>query len=211
MTFLEKNCNNLTYLPLENYDLCAEVTQQGMGFTSCYDKKPYIFTYGCDPCICIVGYNHQYNIGFILHIDNKNILCDKSMGNIYYNLSKIYNHYKPKTSIKFDVLIYGAKTTFNSENRKQLIDYIYSQFSKYNIYWKDKLNINIVQNNIGKNNNTTSVCLNTQTGKIYKFNPKYFNLNNNKILLRCNEIRKIINSYKEEAIMSIDYIGKYFL
>ena len=82
-------CSSLPPLKRTFYNKCIEIDQQGYGFTSSYDKNPFISTFGLGPCIALVGYNSEHKIGFIYHIDNKNCFHDINVGHLYYKISTI--------------------------------------------------------------------------------------------------------------------------
>ena len=196
-------------IPLKycNYEKCAEVEQQGYGFTSAYDEKPYISTFGLGPCIAIVGYNAEYKIGFMYHIDNMNCFHNRNVGQLYYKISTIKKKLDVENMI-FEVTLFGA----TSYVRKDFINYIYSQFKSYNSCWKKSHNIEIriVKNNIETSNNSTSVCLNTQDGSFYSFCGKKSlrYKNRSSVEQEINDMRMITNSYMSSINLKENYYGK---
>ena len=196
-------------LPLNyrNYEKCAEVEQQGYGFTSVYDEKPFISTFGLGPCIAIVGYNAEHKIGFMYHIDNINCFKNNNVGNLYYKISTIKKKLGVE-SMTFDVTLFGATTNINNE----LINYIYMKFKSFNSIWKKSHNIEvrIVKNNINTPNNSTSVCLNTEDGSFYSFNGKKSLLYKNRLPIEqeINAMRIITNSYMTSIKLKENYYGK---
>lgn len=193
--------------PLKNtdYEKCAEVFQQGFGFTSNHDEKPYIATFGLGPCIAIVGYNKEHKIGFMYHIDNKKCFCDKNVGSLYYHINNIKTQYNAE-NINFDVSLFGSTTYY----QKEFVEYIYTQIKRYNMFWnKNNIKINIVENNINTDNNSTSVCLNTEDGTFYSFNPHKTIMHNwTDIELKCREYSLIINSMIDHPKINKNYFGK---
>jgi len=200
-------CSSLPPLKHTFYNKCIEVDQQGYGFTSLYDKNPFISTFGLGPCIALVGYNREYKIGFIYHMDNKNCFQDRNVAQLYYKISTM----KKKLDIEnmmFEVTLFGATT----QERQDFIDYIYSQLQKYNALWKKSHNIEvcIVQNYIGTPNNSTSVCLNTKDGSLYSFNGKKSKIFKNKgsLEIKVREMNMLINSMSKNINLTENYFGK---
>jgi len=189
----------------ENYNKCAEVFQQGFGFTSSNDEKPYIATFGLGPCIAIVGYNKEHKIGFIYHIDNKKCFHDKNVGTLYYHINKFKENYHEE-SMTFVVSLFGSTTYY----QKHFVEYIYTQIKRYNMFWaKYNIKINIVENNINTENNSTSVCLNTEDGSFYSFNGTNSTMNSlTPIERKCKEMKLVINSMVDKPILQNDYFGK---
>ena len=194
-------------LNYSDYEKCAEVEQQGYGFTSAYDEKPFVSTFGLGSCIAIVGYNPEHKIGFMYHIDNMNCFTDKNLGNLYYKISTIKKELGVE-GITFDVTLFGATI----EIRDELINYIYMQLEGFKSLWKkwNNIEVRIVKNNINTPNNSTSVCLNTEDGSFYSFNGKNSTLYKNSLRIEkeINDMRMIINSYKSSINLKENYYGK---
>jgi hypothetical protein len=108
--------------------------------------------------------------------------------------------------INFDVSLFGSTTYY----QKDFVEYIYTQFKRYNVFWrKNHIKINIVENNINTDNNSTSVCLNTKDGTFYSFD------GHNSIMnewgcdkMKGREYSMIINSMSDKPNLHNDYYGK---
>jgi hypothetical protein len=198
----KKTSHTIPYLENIYYEKCAEVMQQGFGITNYENEKPFISTYGMSSCIGIVGYSEKYKLAFILHLDNKNIIFDKNMGKIYFNIRKAIKN--NSDGIILNTQLFGAFQTYNQE----FVNYIYSQINKYNNYYKNlecPIKINIIKNNIGTSNNSSSICINTINGKLYKYDPRKGNLNTVNTKMLMFELRILSNLYTNKPKLYIDY------
>lgn len=166
--------NRVRYLTNKNYDKCNIVFQQQFGITKSTNNKPFISTFGLSSCIGVVGYSSKYKLAFITHIDNPKIIHDKNMGNIYYNIKQAIE--ENPDGIELEVQLFGGFQIY----RQEIVDYIYSQFDRYNRFHKNlecSVKINITKNNIGTYNNSSSICIDTNNGKLYKFDAKKGKIN----------------------------------
>ena len=191
----------MSYLEEKNYSKCVEVCQQGFGITKSTHEKPFISTFGMGSCIGIVGYSSKYKIAFILHLDNPKMIHDKNMGSIYYKIKQaIKNNHD---GIQFDVQLFGGFQMY----RQEFVDYIYSQFNRYNYFHKNancSVKINIIKNNIGTDLNSSSICIDTNNGNLYKFDGRNTQFSQDE--LKINEMRIIINAHSSEPDLIINHI-----
>lgn len=193
--------NVMSYLEEKNYSNCVEVCQQGFGITKSTHEKPFISTFGMSSCIGIVGYSCKYKIAFILHLDNPKMIHNKNMGSIYYKLKQaIKNNHD---GVEFDVQLFGGFQMY----RQEFVDYIYSQFDRYNHFHKNtdcSVKINITKNNIGTDLNSSSICIDTNNGNLYKFDGKKTRFGYNE--LKMYEMRIILNAHSSEPNLIINHI-----
>jgi len=191
--------NVMCYLEEKNYSKCIEVCQQGFGIAKSTNNKPFISTFGMSSCIGIVGYSSKDNVAFILHIDNPKMIHDANMGNIYYKIKQEIK--KGENGIEFNAQLFGGFQLYSQE----FVNYIYSQFDRYNYFHKNvecSVKINITKNNIGSNFNSSSICIDTNNGNLFKFDGKKSQLSD--IELKCNEMRIITNIHNIKPVLIIN-------
>lgn len=183
--------HSISYLDSNNYKKCVEVSQQGFGITKSTNKNNFISTFGMSSCIGIVGYSYECKLAFILHLDNPKMICDANMGNIYYRIKKEMIE-KNSIGIEFNTQLFGGFQMY----RQEFVDYIYSQFNRYNRFY-DKpdctIKINITKNNIGTTFNSSSICIDTNNGRLYKFDGRKSRLSDAE--LKIHEMHIIANTH----------------
>jgi hypothetical protein len=190
------------YLTNKNYNKCNIVFQQQFGITKSTSDKPFISTFGMISCIGLVGYSTKYKLAFIAQIDNLTMIHDKNMGNIYYNIKQAIG--ENPDGIEIEVQLFGGFQTY----RQEFVDYIYSQIDRYNRFHKNlecSVKINITKNNIGTYNNSSNICIDTNNGKLYKFDAKKGKIN--KIEFEANIMNIHSNMFYSEPKL---FIKKFY-
>lgn len=188
------------YLTNKNYDKCNIVFQQQFGITKSTSDKPFISTFGMSSCIGLVGYSAKYKLAFIAHIDNLTMIHDENMGNIYYNIKQAIG--KNPDGIEMEVQLFG-RSVFNRQN---FVNYIYSQFNKYNEYEtyfgsKCLVKINITKNNIETLNNSSNICIDANNGNLYWFDVKKCKINETEF--RVNVFNVYTNMFYDKPKLTI--------
>lgn len=196
---ITKTHKKMSYIEDKNYSECVEVYQQGFGITKSTNKKPFISTFGMSSCIGVVGYSSKYKIAFILHLDNPKMIRDANMGSIYYKIKQAIG--KNPDGIEFNSQLFGGFQMYKQE----FVDYIYSQFNRYNRFHKNSdcsVKINITKNNIGTQLNSSSICIDTNNGNLYKFDGRKSQVNDYE--LKILEMRIILNAHSSEPNLIIN-------
>lgn len=180
-----RNRSQYEFLSGNNYEKCVEVYQQGYGITT--SEKPFISTFGLGNCIAIVGYCKETHKAFMIHADT-HLLIKNNIGTLYYHLNKA-NAQTPQIPRVYEMYLFGGNFGDSSEEFAENIKY---EFSKFNMYWRNKIEINFHSSYI--NQNISNICIDSNTGKFYNIDPHKCILCKNDTFMKCFEMRCVMNA-----------------
>ena len=144
-----------TFFCRENSILISDVTRDYNLSSSNYNN------------IIIIGFSRKRGISFIIQIKDK-----KQIGYIFYQL----NEYNPLEYFNF-YKIY----IFNLNQNNKLFEEIYDEIKLYNKFWKNKINLEILQHNYIIDNNFL-LSINSYTQELKYINKEFYNtFTNNKV------------------------------
>ena len=146
-----------------NQDNLKTVLQHEFSITDSTKTKYLIGTFGVGPCIAIIGYEPEHNIGFVSHIDS--LTTPYEHNGIVGMLSDKYKN----MNLNFELYIIGG----DSDTVEQL-KILYNKWKvfKHTPYGTEYL---FTFNVLGKNilgNNPKEVILDTKNGQLYLYKDK---------------------------------------
>ncbi|MBX9924060.1 MAG: hypothetical protein K2Y01_08110 [Rhabdochlamydiaceae bacterium] len=141
----------------------VEVFQAEMAFSSAYDAKPILASYGAGPCIIMAGYNSKFKAGFIAHFScYQEVICS------YRKITQIIKKYFGTGNTNISLFLSGGiKGCVTSENIFRTIKSLYSLCVEPNLSFSFKSNNPLHS----ETEDSKSLALDTRSGEISTYDP----------------------------------------